>query len=165
MAITYDRIATTTVSGTAASLDFTSIPATYTDLRWVLSGTASDITDIQLTFNGATSNYSYNRMWVTNATATSSRQVNAANLRLSFSNPSTTYPWLITGDIFSYANSTYKSMLSEYYGSQFDAGSSAVGRYAHTFRSTSAINQITFSAPGSTFANGTVATIYGILKA
>lgn len=57
---TFVKIASVTVgSGGASSIDFTSIPATYTDLQLVFSGRSakSDTTDtFKLTFNNNTSN-------------------------------------------------------------------------------------------------------------
>ena len=67
MATTYEAIATVTVgSGGAASIDFTSIPATYTDLVVKLSARAVDGGDtfasVKTTFNGSTSGYTNIRM-------------------------------------------------------------------------------------------------------
>lgn len=62
MPTTYEAIATVTVgSGGAASIDFTSIPQTYTDLLVKLSTrtTAAGAADVSLRFNSATTNYSY----------------------------------------------------------------------------------------------------------
>ena len=63
MATTYTLISSVTVgSGGAASIDFTSIPSTYTDLLVKLSGRSSRSAavgeEFYLTFNGSTANYS-----------------------------------------------------------------------------------------------------------
>lgn len=60
MANTYTLISSVTLSTTTASLSFTSIPSTYTDLVLVWSGrvTASARTDNSLiSFNGSTANF------------------------------------------------------------------------------------------------------------
>jgi hypothetical protein len=68
MANTYTLIASSTVgSGGAANIEFTSIPATYTDLlvKTSLRG-ASGGTDIKIQFNGSTASvYSYVRLYGT----------------------------------------------------------------------------------------------------
>jgi hypothetical protein len=63
---TFELIASSTVgSGGASSIDFTSIPSTYTDLcikaslRTAQSGTADPIQSLLIQFNGTTTNYSY----------------------------------------------------------------------------------------------------------
>jgi hypothetical protein len=61
MANTYEAIATVTVTGaTAASMDFTSIPQTYTDLLIKYSGRVNAAVDptLKIIFNSNTSNYS-----------------------------------------------------------------------------------------------------------
>jgi hypothetical protein len=59
MATTYTLISSVTVgSGGAANIEFTSIPATYTDLNLVISARtdrASDSDYLEMTFNGSTS--------------------------------------------------------------------------------------------------------------
>jgi hypothetical protein len=59
MANTFVKIQTVTVgSGGAATISFTSIPQTYTDLKLVLSGRSSSTTEeFGLTFNGNGANY------------------------------------------------------------------------------------------------------------
>ena len=61
MANTYKLISSVTLSTTTASLSFTSIPATYTDLVLVWSGrvTAGARTDLSvISFNGSTASFS-----------------------------------------------------------------------------------------------------------
>jgi hypothetical protein len=61
MATTYTLISSVTVgSGGAGTIDFTSIPATYTDLKMVYSLRGSDATPgSYMQFNGTTTNYSF----------------------------------------------------------------------------------------------------------
>lgn len=62
MATTYTLISSVILSTSAASIEFTSIPATYTDLLVKLSGrssrSAATFEEFLLTFNNNTSNYS-----------------------------------------------------------------------------------------------------------
>jgi hypothetical protein len=64
MPTTYEAIATVTVgSGGAANIEFTSIPATFTDLAISLSGrSAGTAPAVMINFNNSTSNFSQKRI-------------------------------------------------------------------------------------------------------
>jgi hypothetical protein len=97
------------------------------------------------------------------ASASSARNSNITSIRLDEYGLSNTYPSLCTADIFSYAGSTYKTLListAEDYN-----GSGGVEAKVGLWRSTSAITSITIFNSVSNFAIGTTATLYGILKA
>ena len=72
---TYTLIASSILSTTASSIDFTSIPATYTDLLVKYSARtnrANINSDVYLQFNGDTAaNYSYRRIYGDGSTANS----------------------------------------------------------------------------------------------
>jgi hypothetical protein len=72
---------------------------------------------------------------------------------------------MITIDLFSYAGSTNKTILTT--TSTDKNGSGGVGRIVSLWRSTSAITGITITDGGAGFgwASGTTATLYGILRA
>ena len=87
MAVTYKLIETVTVgSGGAASVDFTSIPQSYTDLKIVLSGRAT-IADnaVQGAFNGSTSNFSNRILYGNGASAVSNTPANNTVMYQNFS--------------------------------------------------------------------------------
>jgi hypothetical protein len=66
--------------------------------------------------------------------------------------------------MFSYAGSTFKSCLVER-NADFN-GSGQVARQVGLWRSTSAITSISLFDPfGNGYGTGTIATLYGILKA
>jgi hypothetical protein len=161
---TYEPIATTTLGTAASTITFSSISSAYTDLKIVLVGTITSVVDLIMQYNSDTAtNYSYTRLQG-NGTATSTDTTpNNADIRISFGNPSTSVPFMITNDIFSYAGSTFKSALTTYSGDTNGAGS--VGRTISTWRSTSAITSVVMTASGSTWKVGTTATLYGILRA
>ena len=164
MALTYDSIATTTLSSATSSITFSSISSAYTDLRIVLVGTVTSIVDLIMQYNSDTAtNYSYTRLQGTGTAVSTDTTSNNSNIRISFGNPSTSVPFMITNDIFSYAGSTFKSALTTYSGDTNGAGS--VGRTISTWRSTSAITSVVMTASGSTWTVGTTATLYGIKKA
>jgi len=161
MATTYDKIASTTMAGTSASVTFSSIPATYTDLRLVVVATTSVADSISLQFNGDTAaNYSITILNGSGAAASSTRSSGSTRI-FSNNNLSTTVPKLYTADIFSYAGSTFKTTLISLAGDTNGAGSieTNVGLY----RSTSAITQVVVGLGGGNLTG--TATLYGILKA
>jgi len=58
MAVTHKLIQTITVgSGGAASIDFTSIPATYTDLIFYFSTRSTDLQNLVIKFNNTSTTY------------------------------------------------------------------------------------------------------------
>jgi hypothetical protein len=67
MATTYKLIDKTILTTAQSSLTFSTIPNTYTDLKFVASirssTTASDYTDVGIQFNGTTSGYSYKTIY------------------------------------------------------------------------------------------------------
>lgn len=171
MPATYEPIATTTLGSAAASITFSSIPNTYTDLRVVFVGKSSAGGGTQenfaVQFNSDTgTNYSRTRLSGDGSAAASAR--GTSNVALIFtevlSGSASTPPSLITLDIFSYAGSTNKTVLNT--GSCDLNGSGVVAVNVGLWRSTSAITSIKlYDYGGNNLATGTTATLYGILKA
>jgi len=165
MATTYEKIATTTL-GSAGQITFSSIPATYTDLRIVLVS-KSDFSgaNVQFRFNGDTgNNYSFTYLRGNGASASSYRESNNPYGYLA-DQSSDTQPNMGTLDIFSYAGSTFKTALATY---SDDRNGSGYGfALVNLWRSTSAITSVSLSPSnfGGNFQAGTTATLYGILKA
>jgi hypothetical protein len=163
---TYDLIASQTLASAASSITFSSIAASWTDLRLVLSnviGTASGL-DINLALNGDTtaSNYSSTNLAgsgsaASSGSATSYRAINPA---FSLGN---TYPEFHTLDLFSYLGSTYKTMLIT---NSYDRnGAGGVARDVMLWRNTAAVTSVAVSTSSSTFAAGMTANLYGIKAA
>jgi len=167
MPATYEPIATTTLGTTAASITFSTIPATYTDLRLVIVPIGTlDTRDLYLIFNSDTgTNYSRTTLRGSGASALSASAANVSEMNLSTGSGGTsnTVPYLLTADIFSYAGSTYKTILSK--ASEDFNGSGAVSTQVGLWRSTSAITSITILTLANNFAANSSATLYGILKA
>ncbi len=154
-------IATTTLGSAAASITFSSISSAYTDLRLVLTTPAGAATYyLYLQFNGDTAaNYSRTILYGDGSSALSSRST-ADNFAL-IGYLSASQPTFRTIDIFSYAGSTYKTLLTN--SNQDSNGSGQVYNIVGLWRSTSAINSIAIKPQSSTLAAGTTATLYGIL--
>ncbi len=157
-------IATQTL-GSNAALTFSSIPATYTDLRLVLVGfwTTAGPSDLMIRFNSdSATNYSQTRLTGNGTAAASARTTSATQIEVIESLPSTTIPGLTTIDLFSYAGSTYKTVLAT--GSPDLNGSGIVSRVVGLWRSTSAITSIELkSSNNNLLGTNSTATLYGIL--
>jgi hypothetical protein len=169
--MTMTLVSTVTVgSGGAASIDFTSIPQTGTDLVLLLSGrsTAGSGNDIatQITLNGVTtSSYSYRALYGTGSSAfsdSSSGQTEIQSARIndtsSTSNTFGNYQIYIPN----YTSTTNKSL-------SFDAvtENNATATYGHlvaaSFTTSSPITSLAIKiAGGNSFAIGSTASLYTI---
>jgi len=166
MATTYDLISSQTLGSAAASITFSSIAASWTDLRLVLTAISgsSNIAPV-LTFNNDTgTNYSVITLDGNGASAYTSPQTNASNIYPNYTVGfiDTTYPALYDFNIFSYTGSNYKTVLVANNGDKNGSGNTtcAVGLW----KSTSAITSLTITV-GTTMAAGTTAKLYGIKAA
>lgn len=152
---TYTPIASTTLSGTATSVTFSSI-GSYTDIVFIYSGTATDQINIGLQFNSDTgSNYSYTRMYGDGSSATSDRTTNFSYAGFGIIG---TAQSTAIANIMNLQNSAYKTVLGRGNSGLYVSG------YASEWRSTSAITSITVTG-GGTFNSGSVFTLYGIAAA
>jgi hypothetical protein len=168
MATTYEKIATTTLGSSAASITFSSIPSTYTDLRLVATGIPSSsavgYTTIYFNTDNAGTNYSLTYLEGNGSSASAGIFTDNGTLAVGdFNIMSNTIPNTTQIDIFSYAGSTYKSVLSVNSG-DFN-GTGSVLTTVGLWRSTSAINQIVVKPAGGQFTTGFTATLYGIKAA
>jgi len=170
MAITYVAIATTTVgAGGAASIDFTSIPATYTDLilktsirtnqsapddyfKITLNGSSSNFTTRVIDGNGSTAaSYSY-------TTSPGSQIAGQANGNTSTASTFANSELYITN----YAGSNNKSFSHD--GVTENNATYALAELgAHLWSNVAAITSISI-APyyGTSFSQYSTATLYGI---
>lgn len=169
MPATYEPIATTTLSSAAASITFSSIAGTYTDLKLVIVGASATEGRLLLRFNSdSATNYSYTVIKGDGTTAASHRGTSQDYWRSYETVFPTTNAGLATVEIFSYAGSTNKTLL--YTGAMDKNGSGTITSVVGLWRSTSAITSITCYSGNLTtttynFNTGTTATLYGILKA
>ena len=168
MPATYEKIATTTLGSAAASIDFTSIPSTYTDLRisFVTTSTVGNA-DVYMRLNSDTgTNYSRTILYGDGSSALSQRNTSVAYFDLNYAGyVGVTYPASFQIDLFSYAGSTYKTILSA--NSVDKNGAGAVEQVVGLWRSTSAITAISLSLEIGyrNLPAGATATLYGIKAA
>jgi hypothetical protein len=168
MALTYESIVTTTLSSAASSITLSSIASSWTDLKLIFTGTTSGAQYLGMQFNGSTSAiYSNVSVYGNGSSAGSYSGANTAYIYLSgIPTTSTTIPFLVETDIFSYAGSTNKTVFTQL--SLDKNGTGGTERLAGIWRSTSAINSIRLYIPSdgaTTFSSGTTATLYGIKNA
>lgn len=171
MPATYEPIATTTLTSNQASVAFSSIPTTYTDLIFVIEGynAVGNGYYPRFYFNADTgSNYSYTVLEGNGTTAGSTRGNSASRVLLGFQYA----PWTTSSSnrgniilhIFNYANTTTnKTSLS-----RSNTPSNGVNATVSLWRSTAAINAVTFVGDtdiSQSYGSGSTFTLYGIKAA
>lgn len=161
---TYVAIASQTLASAAATVTFSSIPATYTDLVLVVQSkdtTGGEYPYIQ--FNGDTaSNYSQTILHGNGSSAGSSRYSSATYIYTSWMSFNTANGQITRTNIMNYANTTTnKTVLI-----RADAAGSGTEATVGLWRSTAAINSIAIkSENAATYAIGSTFALYGILAA
>jgi hypothetical protein len=155
MASTYTPIATQTLGSSSASVSFSSISGTYTDLVMVFNGVADN--NVNLRFNSDTaSNYSSTRIRGDGSSASSAFFANQTSMVGSYDPGQSISIW----QIMNYSNATtYKSALNRGGG----AGTN-VEAYVGLWRNTAAITSVTVIVSG-TFSTGCTFTLYGVKSA
>jgi len=157
--LTYDSIATTTLSSNQTSVTFNSISGSYTDLVLVVSAKFSANPSYSgIIFNGDSgSNYSSVFMRGNGSAASAGSNVNAGQIS------SGSYSSDFTSEMFhinSYSITTnYKTVL--YRANQIN---DTFGR-AGMWRSNSAITSITYQIDTGNILAGSIFTLYGITAA
>jgi hypothetical protein len=166
MASTYEPIATTTLTGTASSVTFSSISGSYTDLILVSCDltTSSTGNTHYIQFNSdTTAKYSNTWLYGTGSAAGSSRVTTSSGYNEIFIGSiqvgaSATAPEVSIAHIMNYSNTTtYKTVLVR----TGDASNEATANVG-LWQSTSAINSIVVGRTGGTYASGSTFTLYGI---
>jgi len=169
MPVTYDNIATTTLTSAASTITFSSIPATYTDLRVILVANSTSTLSKRIQFNTDTStsstNYSTIKITGNGSTVSSTGQQSEFGIRFASDavGDSLSIPVFSTIDIFSYTGSTNKTVLATTSSDQ--NGSGYVQRTVGLWRQTAAITAIVLMINGANYDIGTTATLYGIKNA
>ena len=158
---TYEAIATTTTSGSASSVTFSSITGTYTDLVIIVNGGTSTSADLHIQFNGDTgTNYSRTVLTGTGSVANSSRQSSVAYYRVDQSGfLSTSFPnFNAIINVMNYSNATtYKTPIS-----RSNNAATGVDTSVGLWRNTAAITSITLFPDVGTLTDGSTFTLYGI---
>jgi hypothetical protein len=167
MANTFELIASSTVgSGGAASIDFSSIPATFTDLCLQLSlrQDNSALNYASMRFNNATTNFTFRAL---EGTGTAAASFNGSTGTYGFPVPSTaTASTFSNAQIYipNYAGSTNKSFSVDSVTENNGAAAYA-DLIAGLWSQTTAINRVTFFTAGGNFVQHSTAYLYGVKNA
>jgi hypothetical protein len=166
MPATYEPIATNTLGSAAATVTFSSIPGTYTDLVLVISARMSGgggASAIQAQFNSDTaSNYSFTLVTGTGSSVDSSGASSQTQMAVGLATD-TAGEWSTNIiQVMNYSNTTTNKTVLARAGIASDRTRALV----NLWRSTSAITSILIINNGSVnFVAGSTFTLYGILAA
>lgn len=163
MALTYEPIASTTLASAVSSATLSGIPATFTDLRLVI--TLRDATSgygLLRVNSDSGSNYSRTVLRGDGSAASSFRSSNNTEFYCKGTTAANSYA-MTSIDFMSYANtSVFKTMLAA------DAGfDTQVERTVYLWRSTAAVTSISLLSVtgGATLAAGSTMSLFGIKAA
>ena len=165
---TYTSIASNTLTSTAASVTFSSISGTYTDLILAASHGSSSASNTYIRFNGATSAYySLTQLVGTGTASMSSRESNLTAFRIdNYAAAFTAIENSYIIQIQNYSNTTtYKSVLARCNATQ-QGLEATVGLWrGSTGSSTEAITSVTYYPGGGSWLVGSYFALYGIKAA
>jgi len=169
---TYTLISSNVLSSSAASVTFSSIPATYTDLVLRISTRGDNTGDLQhwITFNGvSTTTYSATWMYGTGAAANSTSVLDNERLRAGYRNSdSTTSNTFASTEIYipNYTVSANKP-ISVFGATENNAASDRtfVSAWAGLWRNTAAITSIAIASSSGNYVSGSSFYLYGISNA
>ena len=163
MANTYTLIASSTVgSGGASSIDFTSIPSTYTDLVLLISARSGGgtVQDLKMQINASATSTTNKYLEGNGASAASGSA--SANVIGAIPGTSMTANTFNNIQVYlpNYAGSTNKSFSSDYV-EETNGTTAYAGILAGLWSSTAAINQLTLTNGGN-FVQYSTAYLYGV---
>ena len=169
MPVTYNLIASNTLSSSAASVTFSAIPNTYTDLVLRFSARtnqASNVSDFTLRFNSDSgTNYSETRLLGYNNSLTlSDRLSNQTSIQnYTVNGDTSTASTFSNGEIYipSYTSSANKPMSGFDVVENNSTTSWQVLALATLWRNSAAVSSVTFTANGN-FVSGSSFFLYGI---
>lgn len=167
MTATYNCIATTTLTTSQSTIEFTSIPGTYTDLVLISAASVSSGGgDIWIRANSDSgSNYSYTTLFGYPGTIGGGKDYSLGQGLLTdyYGAPKADFKHVMICNFPNYANTNrYKIMLSRA-NSGADDSSAGVDMNIALWKSTAAITSLLLRFNSSqTFPSGTTASLYGI---
>ena len=164
MPSTYEPIATTTLGSATATVTFSSISGSYTDLVLITQCGSTAGGNLQIRIgNGSVdtgSNYSSTYLYGSGSAASSGRASNNTYLQFQGMNNNLSGNQII--HLFNYSNTTtFKTAIS-----RSNAADLATSSWVNLWRSTSAINIMTIAeSSGGNLITGSTFTLYGIKAA
>jgi len=164
MALTYQAIATTTVgSGGAANIEFTSIPATYTDLKLVYStrvNVGGGQNGIYISLNNNTSNFTAKHIQGDGSSVASFGIARFAGYSAASGATANTFS---NGELYfpNYSSSNNKSFSGDV-GQENNQTTAYLLMGAHLWSDSAAITSIKITPDTANFVQHSTATLYGI---
>lgn len=169
MALTYQALATVTVgSGGASNIEFTSIPQTYTDLllvHSVRSTVGGYGTDVTITINGSTSDFTAKRVYGYSNIIASDSATRSVGTTSGTTAPANTFA---TSHVYfyNYASTTLRKLFGVEAATPTNSTTDWVAIYnGGLWSNTSAITSISFRDVNAPFVQYSTATLYGIKNA
>ena len=165
MPSTYTPIATTTLGSNSATVVFSSIPSTYTDIILVGSVRASGTADVKVRVNGLTTAiYSNTILYGTGSVAGSYRNSTAT---AGGTEPVDTASNTFTPKIINFMNYANTTTFKTYLGrTSTNSTANGVTATVGLIQTTAAINSITLLfETADTFQTGSTFTLYGVKSA
>lgn len=161
---TFTKISTITVgSGGAASIDFTSIPATYTDLKLVVSGRTNRALytwdTLNFTLNGSGTGFTAKYLQGEGSTAISG---SGNNMLVNGASATTSTFSSIEMYLPNYSSANYKSISIDNVTETNATTNAFTVLQASLWSNSAAINQITLTPAFGSFNQYSSATLYGI---
>jgi hypothetical protein len=165
MAKKFELIEAKSLGTTTASITFSSIPQTYTDLLVLVSarGDAAGQRDCYISFNGSTSNFSNKFIEMSNnlvSSGTTARYIGPVSGTTTtasiFSNAAVYIP--------NYTGSTYKSFSVDFVAENNAQGTNAIDLSGQLWSDTAAITSIGLAPSSGSFIQYSTFYLYGISK-
>ena len=165
MANTYTLINSNTVgSGGVASVTFSSIPGTYTDLliKYSSRNTAAAIQNMAITLNGSTANFTYKSLYGGGSVSPGSGSGSTNLVGIAEANNYTANTF-DNGEIYipNYAGSNYKSISADSV-SETNATEAYAELFATLWSNTAAITSIGLASTSGNFSQYSSFYLYGI---
>jgi hypothetical protein len=153
---TYTPLATVTLGSSAASVTFSSIPATYRDLICIVNHTKNTLTTFTIRFNGDNTSGNYTSVYMV---GDGSSAISGTETGFTFAYSSTPISNQICQVMDYSATDKHKTMLLRHSDSSRQAAT-----YAARWANTAAITSMAFAPSSGTFDSGSTFSLYAVIS-
>lgn len=165
MSVTYDKIQTTTLGSAQATVTFSAISGSYTDLVLISNvDVATAGSSINIRFNSDTgNNYSYITIYSNGIAHATNKAINQNKSYIgAYVAPNTALETIIITNIQNYSNTAVNKTLISRSNRASASNSPGSEVLSGLWRNTSAITSITLAADSGNIDTGSMFTLYGI---
>jgi hypothetical protein len=165
MANTYTLISSNVLTSTTASVTFSAIPSTYTDLVLKVSNRTNDTgvgNGFTLTYNGSSSNYSSTSIYADGSTVESNRGTTSGMMWVDGSTETSNTFASVELYVPNYAGSTIKPSSNFAAMENNAAATTYIGAQARLWSDTAAITSMTLTPNVGSWVSGSSFYLYGI---